>query len=120
MGVKQKLIEVCTELGFVEGETLFLQGTLGADVAYPDSFVTFWLSGSDDDAHYNNDVLSVTWSLDVFYYSNSAKNVNTVPQTIRAALKQAGFVPQGKGQDLLSDEPTHTGWQMNFLFKDYE
>ena len=40
------------------------------------------------------------------------------PDLLRKA-KKAGFIPQGKGQDILSDEPTHTGWAMDFIYKEY-
>ena len=40
--VKDKLIKLIETLGFVEGDTIFLQGTLGQDEAYPSSFFTFF------------------------------------------------------------------------------
>lgn len=117
MNPKQILINAITGCGFVEGKTLFLQGTLGS-AAYPDSFVTFWTDYTADNTHFDNAVHSYVWSFSVIYYSNNAANTNTIPATITAALKAAGFIPQGKGRDIPSDEPTHTGWAMDFLFAD--
>lgn len=113
--MKQKLINALVKCGFVEGETLFLQGTLNPEEAYPKTFVTFWTDSTDDGAHFDNKTNSVVWSFSVMLYSDDPATVNTKPDEIRTALKAAGFIPQGKGNDLLSDEPTHTGWAMDFI-----
>lgn len=120
MTVKERIIKALGTIDFVSGENLFLQGSLGADDEYPAEFITFWIADSSDDSHYDDDVHSGTANVTLFYYSNSAKNVNLMPSTIRFAMKSAGFVPQGKGHDAPTDESTHTGWQMDFLCKDYE
>lgn len=117
--MKQKLINALTGCGFVEGETLFLQGTINPAAAYPETFVTFWTDSTDDNGHFDNGVVSVDWSFSVILYSSYAGIVNTKPAEIRAALKAAGFIPQGKGTDIMSDEPTHTGWAMDFIITEY-
>lgn len=117
--MKKLLIDTLEKLGFKSGKTLFLQGTLG-DKTYPESFVTFWTDYTADNAHYDNDIHSVDWSFSVIYYSNSAKLVNTKPQEITAALRSAGFIPQGKGQDIPSDEPDYTGWAMDFIYTEIQ
>lgn len=113
--MKQKLIEELTKFGY----PVFLQGTLNADAAYPDSFITFFTDDTQDGAHYDNDTTSYVWYFAVIFYSNDPALVSSKPAEIRAALKKAGFIPQGKGQDILSDEPTHTGWAMDFIYKEY-
>lgn len=113
--MKRKLIDVLVALGFVEGKTLFLQGTMNAEDAYPESFITFWTVAADDDAHFDNVTTRYAWHFSVIFYSANPTLVNTKPDEIRAALKAAGFIPQGKGQDVPSDEPTHTGWAMDFV-----
>lgn len=117
--MKRKLINALVGCGFVEGETLFLHGTMNPDKAYPETFVTFWTDSTDDNAHYDNKSVSVDWSFSVILYSANPATVNTKPDEIRAALKAAGFIPQGKGQDAPSDEPTHTGWAMDFITTEY-
>lgn len=113
--MKQKLINALVKCGFVEGETLFLHGTMNPEEAYPKTFVTFWTDSTDDGAHFDNKTNSVVWSFSVIVYSDDPATVNTKPDEIRAALKAAGFIPQGKGQDAPSDEQTHTGWAMDFI-----
>lgn len=114
--MKQKLITALQQCGFVEGKTLCLQGTMNPEESYPDEFVTFWIAATEDAAHYDNDVAAYTWYATVIYYSSSPKLVNTRPNEIRTALKSAGFIPQGKGNDIPSDVSTHTGWAMDFIY----
>lgn len=116
MDVKTILINALTTAGFVAGETLFLQGTLGADTAYPDSFVTYWLSSTTTGASYDNTPLYWVWEFSIIYYADDAIQTNSKPDDIRDALTAAGFIPIGKGGDIASDEPTHTGWAMTYQF----
>lgn len=117
--MKQKLIDVLVAIGFVEGETLFLQGTINPEEAYPKSFVTFWTNDVPDGVHFDNETKSYDWTFSVIFYSADAALVNTKHNEIRAALKAAGFIPQGKGQDVPSDAPTHTGWAMDFIITEH-
>ena len=109
--MKQKLITALNAFGY----PVFLQGTLNPDEAYPNTFITFWTEYTADNAHFENKTNSIDWSFSVILYSNDPEIVNTKPDEIRAALRAAGFIPQGKGQDIPSDEPTHTGWAMDFI-----
>lgn len=95
---------------------VYLQGTLSDDGAYPENFITIWVNDAPDNAHYDNDVHSIDWYFSIIYYSSNPSNVNTVPAQIRAALKSAGFIPQGRGNDIPSDVPTHTGWAMDYIY----
>lgn len=117
--MKQKLIAAVATCGFVEGKTLVLQGTLDPAQPYPDDFVTIWTDYTADNSHFDNVVNSVDWSFTVIYYSNDPEKIATKPIEIIAALRAAGFVPQGKGQDIPSDEATHTGWAMEFIGVEY-
>ena len=120
MNPKQILIEALTLLGFEDGKTIFLQGTMNPEAAYPAEFVTFWTNYTEDNSHYDNATNSVDWNFSVMYYAEDAALVNTKPLEIAKALKQRGFVQQGKGQDVLSDEITHTGWALEFTYPEYQ
>lgn len=113
--MKQKLITALQNFGF----PVFLQGTLNPAESYPATFITFFTDSTDDNGHLDNKTNSVDWSFSVILYSNDPATVNTKPDEIRAALKAAGFIPQGKGNDIMSDEPTHTGWAMDFIATEY-
>lgn len=109
--MKQKLISALETLGF----PVMLQGSHNTEESYPDSFITFWCNVTEDSLHFDNDVRSVEWSFSVIFYSNNPTLVNTKPREILEVLKSAGFIPQGKGNDIPSDESTHTGWAMEVI-----
>ena len=110
--MKEKLISALGKFGY----PVKLQGTLNPDESYPETFITFWCNSTEDKLHLDNDVHSVDWFFSVIFYSNNPTLVNTKPREIIAELKSAGFIPQGKGNDIPSDEPTHTGWAMEFIY----
>lgn len=98
---------------------VFLQGTLNPNEDYPTEFITFWTDYTNDNSHYDDSVKSVDWNFSVIFYSNSPDRVASVPASIYSAMKTAGFIPQGKGNDVRSDVQSHTGWAMDFVFKEY-
>lgn len=114
--MKQELINV---LETICPNKVFLQGTIAADEPYPESFITFWTNYTDDNSNFDNDTVSIDWNFSVMFYSTDPAKVGTVPNQIRTALKQAGFIPQGRGNDILSDQPSHTGWAMEFIKTEY-
>lgn len=110
--MKQKLIDI---LDRHCPNDVYLQGTMNPEEGYPDEFVTFWTPDTNNAAHFDNAVTAVNWTFYVIYYSNDPVKVNTKPIKIAADLKAAGFVQRGRGNDTPSDEPTHTGWAMEFV-----
>lgn len=112
MTVKALLTNMLDSLGY----PVFLQGSILPEQEYPDSFITFFTLSSDDKEHFDNEVSAWSWLFQVAFYSADPELVESVPATIRKTLKNAGFIPQGKGIDILSDEPTHTGWVQEFYF----
>lgn len=114
--MKQKLIETLQTFGY----PVHLQGTLNPDEAYPDTFITFWTDDTDDTVHFDNKTQSTDWFFNVIIYSNNPVIVNEKPKEIRAKLKAAGFIPQGKGHDIPSDKETHTGWTMDYIYTEYQ
>ena len=95
---------------------VFLQGSMAEDAVYPADFFTFWNNSTTDSAFYDNTETKTIWNFDVNFYSNNPSHVNTVLVTAKAALKKAGFIIDGVGYDVISDEPTHTGRGMNVFF----
>lgn len=107
-------------ISILEGfcDDVFLQGTLNPDVPYPQKFITFFVTDSPLDAFFDDDSNRIDWYVDVMFYSCDPQEVLDVPIQIIRALKAEGFIPQGAGTDILSDVPTHTGWAMEFIFRD--
>ena len=113
--MKQKLIDILESFC---PDNVFLQGTRNPEEAYPHELLTFWTNYTSDGTHYDNEVKSYNWNFYVIYYADDPALVNSKPLEIAAALKAAGFVQQGRGRDVLSDEPTHTGWAMEFTYSE--
>lgn len=111
--VKSLLINTLTEAFHFP---VYLQGSLSDSTAYPDSFFTFWNNSTDDEAFYDNQESQVNWNFDLNFYSNDPASVNSVLLQVKATLKAVGFIPDGSGHDVLSDEPTHTGRGMTLLY----
>lgn len=112
--MKQFLYNTLAALGF----PVYLQGS--APEIYPDSFITYWTINTPAAAEFDNALMLTEWQFYIYFYSTDPALVQSVPAQMRSALKAAGFIPQGKGRDLLSDEPTHTGWVQEFTFFEEE
>lgn len=98
------------------GYPVIRQGSMSDSDAYPDNFFTFWNDDSADHAHYDNSEYGITWEFDVNFYSIDPLLTYTVLLDAREALKQAGWIISGKGHDVASDEPTHTGRGISIKF----
>ena len=112
--MKQHLINTLDALGY----PVYLQGT--APEIYPDNFITFWTIDTPAAAEFDNALMLTEWQFYVYFYGTDPEHVQSAAETIRKALKAAGFNPQGKGRDLVSDEPTHTGWVQEFTILEEE
>ena len=116
MDVKGLLIQTILPLVDNDANKVIQQGSLSNDDAYPDSFFTFWNNDTTDDAFFDNTETETIWDFDLNFYSNDPALVNSVLLQAKQLLKAAGFIPDGSGHDVLSDEETHTGRGMNLLF----
>ena len=110
--MKTLLIDTLEKLGY----PVYLQGTMPEDEEYPASFITFFTLAGDDAAHFDNEPAGTAWSYQVIFYSSDPLLVASVPREIHSRLKAVGFIPQGRGRDIPSDEPTHTGCAMAFYY----
>lgn len=103
--MKSELVELLETLEF----PVFLQGSLNADEAYPDSFFTFWNFSSPESAFYDDDANRCVWGFWIYFYSTDPKLVEEMPEKARRLLKKNGWILQGKAADVSVDKPTHTG-----------
>lgn len=111
--VKRLLIDTLTDEFNLP---VYLQGSLSDDDEYPNAFFTFWNNYSDDQAFYNNAETQTVWNFDLNFYSIDPTTVNTTLFEAKQLLKTVGFIPDGSGHDVASDEETHTGRGMTLLF----
>ncbi|MCI8363104.1 MAG: hypothetical protein HFJ41_08435 [Clostridia bacterium] len=91
------------------GYPIIKQGTLGADEEYPESFFTFWNNSADGNQFYDNKENSIIWDFDLNFYSSNPELVSKELMRAKELLNQHGFIINGKGHDVKSDEITHTG-----------
>lgn len=117
MDIKDLFINTLTnEFGF----PVILQGSMSDDDEYPDSFFTFFNNSTTSEAFYDNKETETVWDFDLNFYSNNPDLVNSILLEAKTALKAHGFIIDGKGYDVLSDEPTHTGRGINVLIIEKE
>lgn len=114
--MKDLLITTLAALGY----PVILHGSMAEGEAFPDNFITFLTLDAPEAAAFDNGTALTVWQYQVNFYSNDPAKVASEPPKIRTALKAAGFIPQGKGRDLPSDEPTHTGWTCDYYFLENE
>ncbi len=114
MDVKKLLIDTLKDN--FESYPVYLQGSLSVDEEYPESFFTFWNNSTNDDAFFDNTETETIWDFDLNFYSVDPDLVNSVLLAAKTELKAVGFIPDGSGYDVMSDEPTHTGRGLNLLY----
>lgn len=102
------------------GYPVFKQGTLEPDSDYPDTLITYLIIDSFDAADFNNETAVTAFAVTVNHYSTDPRIVETLKNDIRNALKKAGFIPIGRGRDLISTENNFTAWTCDYyyLFKE--
>ncbi len=98
---------------------VYRQGSLSEGDEYPDTFFTFWNTGSPDHAHYDNEEYGTEWSFGVYIYSIDPETAYTALASARSALKSAGWIVPSKGFDVGSDEDTHIGRGLYVIYKEF-
>lgn len=103
--MEDNLIEILESFGY----PVYRQGSMSADESYPETFLTFWNFDSPDHSHYDNTDYGTEWGFNVYSYSSDPETTYSLLDSVRTALKEAGWIVRGKGFDVASDEETHTG-----------
>lgn len=106
------LIETLETFGY----PVRLQGSLLEDEPYPDHFFTFWDNGSQGESYYDNGEVSTLFNYDVNFYSISPAYVYTKLREAKSVLEAAGFIVDGEGHSVASDEQTHDGRGFTALY----
>lgn len=115
MTVKSLLIDTLDTFGY----PVLLHGSIAPDEPYPQTFITFRVISSDTTS-FDNDDLVTTWQYNIHIYSRDPSIVSQLSVDVRSALKNAGFIPQGRGYDAISDEPEYIGWTYDFYYLETE
>lgn len=112
MNVKQLLIQTLSTFNY----PVILHGSLSDEDEFPASFFTFFNNDTADDNFYDNSETETIWDFDLNFYSIDPALVNSVLVEAKPLLKAAGFIVDGKGYDVLSNNPTHTGRAINIQY----
>lgn len=97
--------------------TIRQQGSFLAEEKYPDHFFTYWNDSSDGEGFYDNEEGAIIWQYSLNFYSIDPAKVDSVLLEAKELLKKAGFVANGAGYAVMSDEPTHTGRAITILYR---
>lgn len=114
--MEDNLINILSELGY----PVYRQGSMSDDEIYPSTFLTFWNYDTPDHSHYDNSEYGYAWSFNIYVYSNDPELTYSVLAEARIKLKKAGWIVNGKGFDVQSDEATHTGRGLEIFFLEIE
>lgn len=114
--MKETLIKLLESFGY----PVYLQGAMSNDEVYPESFFTFWNNDTPESVFYGNRSYATVWDFDVNFYSCDPILTNSKILEARHLLKENGFIVDGKGYDVISDEKSHTGRGMNVLYLERE
>lgn len=110
--MEDQLIEILSSLGY----GVYRQGSFEENDPYPDSFFTFWNTGSPDHSHYDNEDYLAEWEFDVNFYSIDPELTYSVLAEARKLLKQNKWIVPSRGYDVYSDENTHTGRGLQAIY----
>lgn len=110
--MKTELINALKTFGY----PVRLQGSLSENESYPDSFFTIWNNETADGSHYDNNAINYVWNFSIYFYSTSPSLVNTILLQAKNLLKSSGWIISGKGYDVPTDEPSHTGRAIDALY----
>lgn len=109
--MKQYLIDTLTPLGY----PVLLEGSI-APKEYPESFITFWNFYSSNTS-FDNDDMATEYGFNIRFYSTSPSVVEETKKLILKTLKNAGFIPDGRGNDFtFNSETQHLGWSVDVYF----
>ena len=85
----------------------FLQGTLPGE-KYPETFFAYWCFDAPEE-YMDNEPVKALWGFWVYCYSDDLKTLETSLNEAIDALRDNGFIVQGRPIDLASDRISHTG-----------
>jgi hypothetical protein len=107
-----KLQEVFEEIGLPYSR----QGSYEVDEKLPPSFFTFWNKDSEFDSWYGNTPYKIKWTWNIFFYTNEPDLIySKLNEFVEKAIEK-GFLVNGLGRDLPSDEPNYYGRYVEVSF----
>ncbi len=94
-------------------DNVYRQGTVTKD--YPELFITFYEVVSKGGSHYDNKSNSCIYNFDVNVYGKDADTVYSTLDSAIEILKENGFIVDGKGIDVPSDNVEYIGRHIEII-----
>lgn len=113
--MKDELIKILEQFNY----PVYLQGSLNENDKYDPSFFTFFNFESPEDVHYSNQAARTVWGFWIYFYSDDPGLVDTELLKAKTALKNNGWIVDGRGEDVASDVSTHTGRMITAQYIQY-
>lgn len=85
------------------------QGSYAEEGDLPASFLTFWNDRTSEDSHYDNRPHRAVWRWQVYFYTRDPALLYTVLDSVTESARSAGFVPEGRAEDIDAHEPGYVG-----------
>lgn len=104
----KKLFELFEEMGFMNAEGFFRQGSL-TDDTYPPEFFTFWNVETENDSFYDNEEHRFIEYVQVGFYTTDATRIYSVMDDFIERAKAKGFAVDGRAKDADADKPNYFG-----------
>lgn len=114
--INQLIIDALASLNY----PVILQGSMAPEAEYPDTFISFQTMTSETQESFDNEEALTAWDININIYSRDPAKVRDLATQSRTLLKAAGFIPQGKGFDLVSNEPGFIGWANDYYYLEKE
>lgn len=108
----EKLEEIFKELNLSYSR----QGSYEENETLPDSFFTYWNYDTPEDGYFDNKANRAIWIWQIYFYTNDGNLIYSKLQEFIALAKQEGFIVDGKGNDIQSNEPGYFGRMVQISF----
>lgn len=105
MNAKQELFDIFEEMGF----EYWLMHQMPANKKYPSSFFTYLTTDAPFIEYHDNKPMAVSWAFMIGFYTDDPGIMDITIIRLMNKLQAAGWIVEGPGEDVESDEPTHTG-----------
>ena len=85
------------------------QGSYADAGPLPASFFTFWNIETPETAFYDNGPSAAVWRWQVYFYTKDPSLMYSVMGSLIASARAAGFIPEGRAEDIDAKEPGYVG-----------
>ena len=85
------------------------QGSYAQTGPLPETFWTFWNDRTSEDQHYDDRPHRAIWRWQVYFYTKDPSLMYSEMDALIASAREAGFVPEGRAEDVDAREPGYVG-----------